>query len=159
MLYIVHYSVHYIVHMQTWEYPRSKLIYMRELGEGQFGKVLLMRANVNKLSAYILCLCVWLHISCLNFELAWNVLHLSIWHHSLQGIANYGGLLPVAVKTLSSRASHMLEKFVQETNLMKKFCHPNIVSLLGKLLSLCPILVVATRSSRFYTRTIKVYHL
>ena len=26
----------------------------------------------------------------------------------------------------------MLEKFIQETNLMKKFCHPNIVSLLGR---------------------------
>ena len=31
---------------QDWEYPRHKLIYLRELGEGQFGKVLLMRAQV-----------------------------------------------------------------------------------------------------------------
>ena len=38
----------------------------------------------------------------------------------------------MAVKTLSFRAPNMLEKFIQETNLMKKFCHPNIVSLLGE---------------------------
>ena len=61
----------------------------------------------------------------------------SIKHRSLQGIANYRGLIPVAVKTLSSRATHMLEKFVQETNLMKKFCHPNIVSLLGNRFNSC----------------------
>ncbi len=38
----------------------------------------------------------------------------------------------MAVKTLSFRAPNMLQKFIEETNLMKKFCHPNIVSLLGK---------------------------
>ena len=31
---------------QNWQYPRNKLIYIRELGEGQFGKVLLMKAQV-----------------------------------------------------------------------------------------------------------------
>ena len=31
---------------QDWEYPRANLIYLRELGEGQFGKVLLMKAKV-----------------------------------------------------------------------------------------------------------------
>lgn len=36
--------------MQLWEYSRSGLIYMKELGEGQFGKVLLMKAHV---SSYI----------------------------------------------------------------------------------------------------------
>ena len=31
---------------QNWQYPRNQLVYMRELGEGQFGKVLLMKAQV-----------------------------------------------------------------------------------------------------------------
>lgn len=31
---------------QEWQYPRSNLVYLRELGEGQFGKVLLMKAQV-----------------------------------------------------------------------------------------------------------------
>ncbi len=39
------YSTH--IHTQQWQYPRSKLTYMRELGEGQFGKVLLMEARVS----------------------------------------------------------------------------------------------------------------
>jgi len=30
----------------SWEFDRNKLVYMRELGEGQFGKVLLMKAKV-----------------------------------------------------------------------------------------------------------------
>ncbi len=38
--------------MQLWEYPRGNLVYLRELGEGQFGKVLLMRAKV---SVYMTC--------------------------------------------------------------------------------------------------------
>ena len=38
----------FFVHLflQEWDYPREKLTYMRELGEGQFGKVLLMKAQV-----------------------------------------------------------------------------------------------------------------
>ncbi len=31
--------------LQGWEYPRDSLVYVRELGEGQFGKVLLMRTQ------------------------------------------------------------------------------------------------------------------
>ena len=31
---------------QDWSYDRSQLTYMREIGEGQFGKVLLMKAKV-----------------------------------------------------------------------------------------------------------------
>ncbi len=34
--------------LQNWSYPRSNLTYMRELGEGQFGKVLLMKATVSR---------------------------------------------------------------------------------------------------------------
>ncbi|CAI8001574.1 Proto-oncogene tyrosine-protein kinase receptor Ret [Geodia barretti] len=78
--------------MRNWEYPRSKLIFMRDLGEGQFGKVMLMKA---------------------------------------MSIAGYSGDLPVAVKTLSSRDPSVIQKFTDETDLMKKFTHPNIVSLLG----------------------------
>ena len=33
--------------MQEWEYPRENLIYLRELGEGQYGKVHLMKAKVS----------------------------------------------------------------------------------------------------------------
>ena len=40
-------------------------------------------------------------------------------------------MLPVAVKTLSSTDEHDIEKFLDEVELMKKFCHPNIISLLG----------------------------
>ena len=32
---------------QTWQFPRSSLVYLRELGEGQFGKVLLMKTQVS----------------------------------------------------------------------------------------------------------------
>lgn len=78
--------------IDKWDYPRDKLIYMRELGEGQFGKVLLMRA---------------------------------------QGIAGYNDSVPVAVKTLASTDKQDRLKFLEETELMKKFTHPNIVSLLG----------------------------
>ncbi len=38
----------YIYYLQNWSYPRSDLTYMRELGEGQFGKVLLMKATVSQ---------------------------------------------------------------------------------------------------------------
>ena len=48
-----------------------------------------------------------------------------------QGIAGYEETLPVAVKTLSSTSKRDLQKFMEEIDLMKKFCHPNIVSLLG----------------------------
>ena len=37
----------------------------------------------------------------------------------------------MAVKTLSSTDEHDIEKFLEEVELMKRFCHPNIVSLLG----------------------------
>ena len=49
----------------------------------------------------------------------------------LQNIAGYEGTLPVAVKTLSSTDEREVEKFMEEVELMKRFCHPNIVSLLG----------------------------
>lgn len=36
--------------MQDWEYDRTQLTFLRELGEGQFGKVLLMQAKVSFLA-------------------------------------------------------------------------------------------------------------
>ena len=48
-----------------------------------------------------------------------------------QGIAGYSGKIPVAVKTLTSRDPSVIGKFMEEADLMKKFSHPNIVSLLG----------------------------
>lgn len=55
---------------------------------------------------------------------------------SLQGIAGYSGSIPVAVKTLNSRDPDKIHKFLEEAELMKKFSHPNIVSILGlKLLT------------------------
>ena len=39
---------------QRWGYPRENLIYLRELGEGQFGKVHLMNAKV----CVFMCMCV-----------------------------------------------------------------------------------------------------
>ncbi len=50
---------------------------------------------------------------------------------SPKAIAGYEGKIPVAVKTLTSRDPEVLAKFMEEANLMKKFSHPNIVSLLG----------------------------
>ena len=50
----------------------------------------------------------------------------------IQGIAGCTNLAPVAVKTLSSRQGKLLQKFRQEVDLMKKFSHPNIVTLLGE---------------------------
>lgn len=38
--------------MQEWEYPRENLIYLRELGEGQYGKVHLMKAKVSEYACY-----------------------------------------------------------------------------------------------------------
>ncbi len=55
-----------------------------------------------------------------------------VYYNFTQGIANFKGEIPVAVKTLSCRAPNMLQKFIEEIDLMKAFCHPNIVSLLGK---------------------------
>ncbi len=49
-----------------------------------------------------------------------------------QDIAGYQGKIPVAVKTLTSRDPDIIQKFVEEAELMKKFTHPNIVSLLGE---------------------------
>jgi hypothetical protein len=40
----------------VWDYPRDNLVYMRELGEGQFGKVLLMKAKV------LWCVHVYVHL-------------------------------------------------------------------------------------------------
>ena len=39
----------------------------------------------------------------------------------------------MAVKTLSHEKMKDINKFMQEVELMKKFSHPNIVSLLGEL--------------------------
>ena len=41
------------------------------------------------------------------------------------------GSVFVAVKTLTSRDPKDIQKFSEEMDLMKKFIHPNIVSLLG----------------------------
>lgn len=53
---------------------------------------------------------------------------------SHQNIAGFSGKLPVAVKTLTSIDEEDIKKFLDEVDLMKKFCHPNIVSLLGNYL-------------------------
>lgn len=50
----------------------------------------------------------------------------------MQGIAGFTDTIPVAVKTLSSTDPEVVTKFMEEAELMKKFSHPNIVSLLGK---------------------------
>lgn len=50
----------------------------------------------------------------------------------LQAIAGFTDRIPVAVKTLSSSDRDVVKKFMEEAELMKKFSHPNIVSLLGK---------------------------
>ena len=50
----------------------------------------------------------------------------------VQGIAGFKGKIPVAVKTLTSRDPTVVSKFMEEADLMKKFSHPNIVSMLGK---------------------------
>ena len=34
---------------QDWEYDRDELTYLRDIGEGQFGKVLLMKAKVDQI--------------------------------------------------------------------------------------------------------------
>ena len=49
----------------------------------------------------------------------------------VQDIAGYAGSVPVAVKTLASTDKEDRMKFLEEVELMKKFTHPNIVSLLG----------------------------
>lgn len=54
------------------------------------------------------------------------------YHTYLQdGICGYHSDIPVAVKTLSSRKPEDLEKFEAEVELVKRFTHPKIVSLLG----------------------------
>ena len=50
----------------------------------------------------------------------------------MKDIAGYSGSIPVAVKTLTSRDPEVVKKFYEEAELMKKFSHPNIISLLGK---------------------------
>ena len=64
---------------------------------------------------------LWLQISdpTKTFNLFW------------QDIAGYSGMIPVAVKTLTSRDPDVVRKFHEEAELMKKFSHPKIVSLLG----------------------------
>ena len=42
----------------------------------------------------------------------------------------------MAVKTLSSQEPAVVAKFLEEADLMKKFTHPNIVSILGRYLCL-----------------------
>lgn len=119
---------------------------MRDLGEGQFGKVLLMKAQVTHVAValillvYMCCLCVcMLHKSKGPQPLKTAITQLCNLHIIVtvlfitqQGIAGYKGELPVAVKTLSSREPEMVARFMEEAELMKKFSHPNIVSLLGK---------------------------
>ena len=51
---------------------------------------------------------------------------------SIQDIAGYEGIIPVAVKTLASKDSGKVRKFLEEVELMKMFSHVNIVSLLGQ---------------------------
>lgn len=84
-------------------------MFLREIGEGEFGKVLLMRAKVN-------CSISIVYIICLFHQ---------------QNIAGYQGSLPVAVKTLTSTVEKEVQMFLKEVELMKKCSHPNIVSLLG----------------------------
>ena len=94
---------------QDWSYDRSQLTYMREIGEGQFGKVLLMKAKVTTVFTRS-------DISTVLF---------------LQDICGIQGPVLVAVKTLTSRDPKDIQRFSEEIDLMKKFIHPNIVSLLG----------------------------
>ena len=63
-----------------------------------------------------------------------NRLIVIIYACSSQGIAGFTDNIPVAVKTLSSTDPAVVNKFMEEAELMKKFSHPNIVSLLGKQL-------------------------
>ena len=49
----------------------------------------------------------------------------------MQNICGIQGSAYVAVKTLTSRDPKDIERFTEETRLMKKFIHPNIVSMLG----------------------------
>ncbi len=51
---------------------------------------------------------------------------------STQSIAGYTGEIPVAVKTLSGNNPELVKKFMEEADLMRRFSHPNIVSLLGR---------------------------
>ena len=48
-----------------------------------------------------------------------------------QNICGIQGSVFVAVKTLTSRDPKDIERFSEEMSLMKKFIHPNIVSMLG----------------------------
>ena len=50
----------------------------------------------------------------------------------LQDICGFKGILPVAVKVLNSREETEIRVFTEEAELLKRFSHPNIVSLLGK---------------------------
>ena len=96
---------------------------MKELGEGQFGKVLLMKSYVRLNKTIIICMRLFYS----------------------QGIAGFDGMLPVAVKTLSSTDPLIVMKFTDEANLMKQILHTNIISLLGKFgiksWSHCPTLL------------------
>ena len=50
----------------------------------------------------------------------------------------------MAVKTLASRDKQVVQKFMEEMELMKIFSHPNIVSLLGKCFTLSIVLILLT---------------
>ena len=52
----------------------------------------------------------------------------------MQDICGVQGPVLVAVKTLTSRNPKDISRFSEEVQLMKRFIHPNIVSLLG----MCP---------------------
>ena len=52
----------------------------------------------------------------------------------IQGIAGCRDSIPVAVKTLSSQQTTIVQKFLEEAELMKRFSHPNIVSILGRII-------------------------
>ena len=100
------------MHYQDWSYDRAQLIYMREIGEGHFGKVLLMTAKVFMVkNVCYVTNCILLVYS--------------------QDICGIQGSVLVAVKTLTSRDPKDIQRFSEEINLLKKFIHPNIVSLLG----------------------------
>ena len=109
---------------------------MREIGEGQFGKVLLMKAQVWPIIIIIVykqtitpnMATMGAILTCVNCLSTFNV----VIYFPEKGIAGYTGKIPVAVKTLTSRDLEVVRKFMEEADLMKTFSHPNIVSLLGK---------------------------
>ena len=50
----------YSMYIQNWEYNRDELTYLRDIGEGHFGKVLLMRGKVESIMWFMgLCCGYW----------------------------------------------------------------------------------------------------